>query len=420
MNGFLKSGLIAAIGLIVMFPSVAFGADLPGGAVDAAKFSRNQNIWFMLMLVAFLMLFIRKFEWGICLATVLSASSSFLAYMAIQEFIIGQSPAEVWSQNVMIGGVTCAITLVIAIGVFIGTIPSWLYLLAGVFFAPAYAFLEYLLFEGLPAALGGPVTDPGGGILVHLFAAYWGLGVALAIREKRAFDEPMHTSKHSLSLAWLAAMLLFILWPSFVTALTTLEETTPVMANCYMSGLGSMISAYLTCRLMSRSGKINPLVFIYAMLAGPVGSSSSLLLAGPWQSLLIGLIAGALSALAFIRLQGWLNKKLGVVDIMGVHQLHGVGGWVSLVSGAVFAASAVNILAGAATLAWGLLAGLGSGLILRSLRGSMEVILSDEAEFEGYNPDPRSLVFEAEGAGPADPESGRQPASMAELAVAGR
>lgn len=419
MKEFIRTGFIAAICLIVMFPSIALGAAPLGGALDAAQFSRNQNIWFMLMLVAFLMLFIRKFEWGICLATLLSASSSFLAYMAIQEFVLGQSPAEVWSQSLMIGGVTCAITLVIAIGVFIGTIPSWLYLLTGVLFAPAYVFLEYLLFQGIPAAVGGPVTDPGGGILVHLFAAYWGLGVALAIREKRAFDEPMHTSKHSISFAWLAAMLLFILWPSFVTALTSMEETTPVMANCYMSGLGSMISAFLACRLLSNSKKINPLVFIYAMLAGSVASSSSLLLAGPWASLLIGLIAGALSALAFIRLQGWLNKKLGVVDVMGVHQLHGVGGWISLIGGAVFSASAINILAGFATLAWGILAGLVSGLVLKALRGSMEVILSDEAEFEGYNPDPRTLAFEAEEAGPAGPQPA-EAAPISGLAAAGQ
>lgn len=379
-------GLLLTISLIVMSSSMAFAADVLGGPLDAAKFSRNQNIWFMLMLLAFLMLFIRKFEWGVCLGVILSASSSFLAYMALQEFFIIGNPIEVWSQNMMINGSVCAITLALAIGVFVGTIPSWLYLVTGLLFAPAYIFLEYLLFQGIPSAAGGPVTDPGGGILVHLFAAYWGLGVALGIQEKRAFDEPMYTGKHSISLAWMASMLLFILWPSFVTALLEPGEATPVMANCYMSGFGSMIAAFVTCRLISN--KINPLVYIYAMLAGPVGSSSSLLLAGPWQSLLIGLIAGSLSALAFIYLQPWLNRKMGVVDVMGVHQLHGVGGWVSLLAGAFLAASAINIIAGFSTVIWGGLAGLGTGLVLKLLRGPMAVLFSDEAEFEGHNPAP--------------------------------
>lgn len=383
------SSLIVAAGLVAIALPVtcAFGADVPGGAADAAKFGKNQGIWFMLMLLAFLMLFIRKYEWGVCLATVLSASSAFLVYMGIQEFALIRNPAEVWSQDVMIAGVTCAITLVLAIGVFVGTIPPWLYLLAGALFAPTYIFMEYLLFKGIPMMAGGPVTDPGGGILVHLFAAYWGLGVALGIRETRVFDEPMYTGKHSISFAWMASMLLVMLWPSFVTALASLEETTMVMANCYMSGFGSMISAFIVCRIIAP--KINPLVYIYAMLAGPVASSSSLLLAGPWQSLLLGLIAGSLSALAFVYLGPWLNKRLGVVDIMGVHQLHGIGGWISLMAGAIFAASFVNIGAGVLTMVWGLAAGQVTGLVLKALRGPMEVILDDDAEFEGHNPDPR-------------------------------
>jgi ammonium transporter Rh len=246
--------------------------------------------------------------------------------------------------------------------------------------------MEFILFKGIPSVVGGEVTDPGGGIIVHLFAAYWGLGVAMGVREKRAFDEPMFTSKHSVSFAWLAAMLLFILWPSFVTALTTLEQTTPVMANCYMSGFGSMIAAFITCRLCTK--KINPLVYMYAMLAGPVGSSSSLLLAGPWQSLLIGIIAGCLSALGFIYFHPWLCKKIGAVDVMGVHELHGVGGWVSLIGGAIFAASIVNLVAGVATLVWGIIGGFITGLIIKVMRGRMEVIFSDDAEFGGHNPDP--------------------------------
>ncbi len=375
--------------LFITFPMEALAADTLGSPTDAAKFNKNQNIWFMLMLVAFLMLFIRKFEWGICLAVILTACTSFIAYMGIQEFFILQDSAQAWSQNVMIGGVTCAITVVIAIGVFVGTIPSGLYLVVGALFAPAYVFLEYLLFTGIPASFGGPVVDPGGGILVHLYAAYWGLGVALALKEKRAFDEPLHTSVHSISFAWLAAMLLFILWPSFVTALASLEETTPVMANCYMSGFGSMIAAFLTCRLNSK--KINPLVYMYAMLAGPVASSSSLLLIGPWASLLLGAIAGALSALAFLRLGPWLNQKLGIVDIMGVHQLHGVAGWISLLGGAIFASTVINIIAGVATLLLGIIAGFITGLIIKPMRGDMPELLSDEAEFDGHNPDPKYL-----------------------------
>ena len=43
----------------------------------------------MLMMVAFLMIFIRKFEWGVCLAVLLSAATSYIFYLGIQQFYFG-------------------------------------------------------------------------------------------------------------------------------------------------------------------------------------------------------------------------------------------------------------------------------------------------------------------------------------------
>jgi len=380
----------AAIFLTVCVLTVdGFAAEGPGSVGDLIRYNKNMDIWFMLMLVAFLMTFIRKFEWGVYLAVILTAASSIVTYLAIRQFVLGAPPVELLSQQYMIAGVVCAITVVIAIGVFLGTIKTWQFLLVGVLFAPVFHLLEFFLFTSLPSVAGGPVTDPGGGILVHLFAAYFGFGVAMAIREKRVFDEPMYTTKHSLSLTWLAAMLLFILWPSFVTSLLLPEEATCVMINCYMSGFGSMVSAYLVCFALDKEHKVNPVVYIYAMLGGPVASSSTLLLANPWTSLLVGIVAGALSALAFTYLQGWLCNKLGVLDVMGVHNLHGVCGWISLITGAMLAGDIVNIWAGLLTCAYGIVSGLVVGVILRATRGKMEVLFSDQAEFTGYNPDPR-------------------------------
>jgi ammonium transporter Rh len=359
---------------------------------DYFRLFKNMDIWFMLMLVAFLMIFIRKFEWSTCLAVLLSAVSSILTYIFLCQKVKGMSVEALFgTQDTLIAGVACAITFVIAIGVFLGTVKMWQYLLAGVLFSPAFMFLEFILWEWLPGVANGPVTDPGGGILVHLFAAYWGLGVAIGVRERRAFDEPMLTSKHSITNAWLSAMLLFILWPSFVTSLLPLDQNTIASINCYFSGFGSIISAYFTCLMVSKARKINPLVYAYAMLAGPVASSSALLLATPWVSLFIGVIAGVLSALSFTYLQPWLCGKIKTLDVMGVHNLHGVCGWISLLAGAALANSIVNLWAGLLTAALGLAAGFVTGLIILLTRGNMpiEEMFSDKAVFEGYNPDPR-------------------------------
>jgi ammonium transporter Rh len=361
---------------------IVFAADALGGIEDTQKFFKNVGIWFMLILIAYLCAFIRKFEWGVYLAVILSAATACVTYIAIQQFVLGASMQEVVSQDMLIGGAVCAITLVIAIGVFLGTIKTWQYLIAGVLFAPCFVILELIFFTWIPLMTGGgEVTDPGGGILVHFFAPYWGLGVALALREKRAFAESMKVGKHNAGFMWMAAFLLFVLWPTFVTALLPPEEGTAVAMNCYFSGFGSIITAYITCLVVSK--KVDPLVYVFSLLAGQVASSSTLQLAGPWDSFAIGAVAGVIVALSFIYLHPWLCKKLGVLDVMGAHNLHCVGGLISMITGAIYAGSAVNFLAGLFTFLLGIASGALVGLIIKATRGEMtdDMLFNDKIEF---------------------------------------
>lgn len=94
------AALIASIivtGIVVIFGDGGFGLDAfkdllspdAGGDWDMLQFGKNLDIWFMLMLVAFLMIFIRKFEWGVCLAVLLSAATSYIFYLGIQQFYFG-------------------------------------------------------------------------------------------------------------------------------------------------------------------------------------------------------------------------------------------------------------------------------------------------------------------------------------------
>lgn len=347
---------------------------------EMSRYAKNMDIWFMLMLVAFLMIFIRKFEWGVALATLLVTVGSFISYMAIQQFYFG---ADIWDQSLMIRGVICSITVVIAIGVFLGTTKMWQYILVGVLFAPVYSLVEWFM-TAAPYLndLGlGTVTDPGGSIMVHMCAAYFGIGVLLALREKRAFKEPMYTTTHSITFVWLASMLLFILWPSFVTSLLPADQVTWGLITCYMSGLGSMLTTYIVLEITQK--KVNPLIYTYAMLAGPVAIGSPLLLVDQWGALVIGLVAGALSALAFVYLQPWLCKKMGALDVMGVHNLHGVGGWIGALSVVVITGELVNAVAAIAVAVIVLVLGFVVGLIVRLTRGTIEddMLFNDDADF---------------------------------------
>jgi len=360
------------------------------------KFVKNIMIWFMLMLVAFLMLFIKKYEWGVALAVLLSAAGSFVVYLAIKQFLFGVSIEEAWNQDLMLMGVICAITVVIAIGCFLGKLKMWQYFVAGILFAPVFLIVEWFLFgiglehEGLlHMVFGFNASDAGGSMLVHMCAAYFGIGVAIALREKRAFNEPMYTTTHSVSFVWLASMLLWVLWPSFVTALLPADQVFWGMMVCYLAGIGSIISAWIVCTAIQK--KVNPLIYTYAMLAGPVAIGAPLLMIGPWAAFVVGLIAGVISALSFIYLHPRLTKAIGALDVMGVHNLHGVAGWFGAIVAVIAiplygidgADSLTNLVGAIGVFAISIALGIVIGFVLKLTRGKFpdEHMFSDDADF---------------------------------------
>ena len=341
--------------------------------LEMIKYNKNMDIWFMLFMVAFLMMFIKKFEWGVALGVSLTTAGSYLGYLFIKTTFFDAA----WNQDLMIGAVVCAITIVIGIGVFLGLIKMWQYLLVGVLFAPAYILIEWFLsspFMGL-----APAVDAGGSMLVHMVAAYFGIGVILMLREKRSFDEPMYTTTHSITFVWLGSLLLWMLWPSFVTGFLDPSQTTQGLITCYMAGLGSVISAYFVCMIIQK--KVNPLIYTYALLAGPVAIGGPLLILGPWGALVLGIVAGAVSALCFIYLQPWLSKKMGNVDMMGVHNLHGMAGWVGALSVCIITLSPDNAVYAIIVAALAIGTGAIAGIIIRLTRGDMPIIADDETDF---------------------------------------
>ena len=150
--------------------------------------------------------------------------------------------------------------------------------------------------------------------------------------------------------------------------------------TCYMAGLGSIISAYAVCQAVEK--KVNPLVYTYAMLAGPVAIGSPLLSVSPWGALLIGIMAGIISALCFIYLNPWLCGKLGILDVMGVHNLHGVGGLFGAIVAAIVIGSFTNVVSAIVVMVGTLIAGFIAGIILKLTRGVMtDEIMDDSNDF---------------------------------------
>lgn len=359
---------VLALAGLLLSTGVASAEGVEEGTAQLFQFHRGQDVAFMLMLVAFLMMFIRRYEWGVALATLLVLVTSWPLYVLVHTELLGNA----LDIEAVILGLFASITLVIAIGVFLGHISTPLYVLVGVLFVPAYMLNEWFLFTALDGVL-----DSGGSILVHMFAAYWGWGVILTLRNQAVRDEPMQTSVHSVSFVWLASMLLFVLWPSFVTALLPPEEIIPAMINTYLALMASTLVTYVLLVVLKRT--IDPLVFTYAILAGGVAIGATVDLATPWQAWIIGLVGGAASTLSFVYLNDRLGKATGVLDSMGVHNLHGIPGIVGgLAPLLVVGAGGAQILAVGGTLVLALVTGAVTGLILRLF--PRPAVMLDDAE----------------------------------------
>src|SRR5699024_5876893 len=124
---------------------------------------------------------------------------------------------------------------------------------------------------------------------------------------------------------------------------------------------------------------IDPLVFTYAILAGGVAIGATVDLASPGQAWLIGLVGGAASTLSFVYLDDRLGAATGVLDSMGVHNLHGIPGIIGgLAPLLVVGAGGQQVLAVGGTLVLALATGAVTGLILRLFK--RPAVMLDDAE----------------------------------------
>jgi ammonium transporter Rh len=203
-------------------------------------------------------------------------------------------------------------------------------------------FTQYLVMATIETILNCMVTviglnhfvikDVGGGIFIHCFGAYFGLACAWVIndRNKGHFDNPKCKSGYrSNTFAMLGTIFLWMFWPSFNAAFSVGTAQLRAICNTLISLTGSCITVFLLGPFF-KEGKFNMTDVINATISGGVmiGSSADIIL-WPWAALLIGVLAGTLSTIGFNKIAPFLERKFNLHDTCGIHNLHGMTGFVA-------------------------------------------------------------------------------------------
>lgn len=234
-----------------------------------------------------------------------------------------------------------------------------------------------------------------------MFGAYFGLAVAYMLgRPAQSAESEANSVSDTFSL--IGTLFLFIYWPSFNGG--GLEPNSSAQQRAVIATIfalcASTVGTFFASSFLNTTHKFRPVDIQNATLAGGVaiGSVCNLTLSLS-DSLLIGFVAGVVSALGFAYMQAWLETSCAVHDTCGIHNLHGlpslIGGLASVVLcyvkaplghdiPAVFAHSnqaSIQLAAIAVTLALAVSSGLFSGWLLNAVAALSTTDLYSDAPY---------------------------------------
>ncbi|XP_070252089.1 ammonium transporter Rh type B [Myotis yumanensis] len=273
----------------------------------------------------FLMAFLQRYSFSSVGFTFLLAAFALQWSTLVQGFLhsFHDSHIHVGVES-MINADFCAGAVLISFGAVLGkTGPAQLLLMA---------LLEVALFginEFVLLSLLG-VKDAGGSMTIHTFGAYFGL-VLSRVLYRPQLEKSKHRQGsvyHSDLFAMIGTIFLWIFWPSFNSAPTTLGDGQHRTAlNTYYSLTASTLSTFALSALVGKDGRLDMVHIQNAALAGGVvvGTASEMMLT-PFGALAAGFLAGTVSTLGYKFFTPVLESKFKVQDTCGVHNLHGMPG----------------------------------------------------------------------------------------------
>ena len=202
------------------------------------------------------------------------------------------------------------------------------------------------------------VQDFAGGTAVHINAGAAALALAIVLGRRIGWQKsPMRP--HSLPLVLLGAALLWFGWFGFNAGSALAADGIAALAfiNTQVAAAGALIGWILVEKI--RDGHFSSLGAASGVVAGLVAITPACAFVAPWAAVVIGLIAGAICALAV-----GLKYRFGFDDSLDVVGVHLVGGVIGSLAIGFFGSSAANSLG-----ADGLFYGGGTALLAKQALG---------------------------------------------------
>lgn len=333
----IQIGLAVIYGIWIVYPGTSSNATRysdPQTNLTLYPYFRDVNVMIFFGF-GFLMTFLRRYGYSAVGYTLLISALVAEWSVPIEGFFerIYAYPISWESYEVsilqLINGLFCAGAVMISYGAILGKVTPSQMLIMGMVEPLFYWVNIYVTIDVLQA------VDVGGGMTIHTFGAYFGLAVTWWLTSPITHSHKDNCSNYSSDLFSLAGTLfLWIMWPSF-NAATGKSELGQVRAlvNTFLSLCSCTFSAFIFSRLFS-GNKFDIVHIQNSTLAGGVvmGVSADMIVT-PVGAIICGFCVGIISVLGYRFVTPILSNKLGIQDICGVHNLHGMPGVSSCIVG---------------------------------------------------------------------------------------
>ncbi|KAM3621138.1 uncharacterized protein V6R79_006602 [Siganus canaliculatus] len=232
--------------------------------------------------------------------------------------------------NLLNAEFACAVVL-ISFGAVIGRTSPIQLLFMALLEVPIFAVTEWAVLKYIK------INDAGGSILIHLFAAYFGLGVSFMlyrpILNKGHAKET--TSYQSDILCLLGTLFLWVFWPSFNSALTLKgDDQHRAVLHTFIGLSSSTLTAFALSAVFNKRGKLTMADIQNVTLAGGVTVGASVdMMISPVAAYALGMMGCTACFFGYRYLTPFMAKRMKIQDQCGIHNLHGLTGLISSTAG---------------------------------------------------------------------------------------